>query len=601
MVYTRLLFTFFLLGIGMLYAQLPNPLNYNTASNATNTGTISLGANDLHWSAAINNSITGYVPAVSCGNQAVCCWTNASNGLSNWITYPHTCSSSPAEHSCLGNIDVYYKLNLNLPAFICGNMAISTPSVYCLSMNFFADNCVYEIFVNGIINYQSSTSIPYSYSGFTSGGNVNINLCNNWQAGTNTLIVHVKSGAPGYPGWEGFLAVVNPTLTTALTNTISANVTVLNNQCFGASAGAASISVLPTYAPYTYSWIPNVSSASIASGLSAGNYTYMVIGPNVCGTASVISITQPPALSLNIVASSPSACVGNSIQLSANGSGGTAPYAYAWSNGPTNANYNTTQTNAGNYIYTLSTTDANNCVLTKTTTLNFITNPNISISGSNSLCVGQTIVLTVSGATSYAWSNGNFTPSTSVNPTTTTNYTVIGTSANGCVNSMVKTIQVFPLPSLNLSTKPPVICAGESMTLSANGAGTYSWNNGAQTPSIIISPTVNTTYSVKGTLNTCTNSAVTTVTVNKCSGLNELNNQNFALNVFPNPCHDILNIVLGEGNFKLSVFNAEGILIFETELIDTTYQLNTSNFASGLYLVHCYKEGMNYIKRIVKE
>jgi len=35
-----------------------------------------------------------------------------------------------------------------------------------------------------------------------------------------------------------------------------------------------------------------------------------------------------------IAASSPSACVGSNITLTANASGGTAAYAYAWTAGP---------------------------------------------------------------------------------------------------------------------------------------------------------------------------------------------------------------------------------------------------------------------------
>jgi hypothetical protein len=63
-------------------------------------------------------------------------------------------------------------------------------------------------------------------------------------------------------------------------------------------------------------------------------------------------------------------------------------------------------------------------------------------------------------------------------------------------------------------TSPSVICAGNSATITASGANTYSWNTAATTNSISVSPLVNTTYSVTGiTLNGCNSFGVKTITV----------------------------------------------------------------------------------------
>src|SRR5438067_1310447 len=97
-------------------AQIPNPVYFNTASNSTATGTIPVGANDLNWTVSNTGTVGPFVPAVSCGNAAPCCWMNSSSGNASWVTYPHGCSASPAEHACLGQADEYYKLSFNLPA-----------------------------------------------------------------------------------------------------------------------------------------------------------------------------------------------------------------------------------------------------------------------------------------------------------------------------------------------------------------------------------------------------------------------------------------------------------------------------------------------------
>jgi hypothetical protein len=54
--------------------------------------------------------------------------------------------------------------------------------------------------------------------------------------------------------------------------------------------------------------------------------------------------------------------------------------------------------------------------------------------------------LTASGATNYRWSSQAITSAISVFPTTSNNYTVTGTDANGCVNS--KTVTVNPIPNI---------------------------------------------------------------------------------------------------------------------------------------------------------
>lgn len=67
--------------------------------------------------------------------------------------------------------------------------------------------------------------------------------------------------------------------------------------------------------------------------------------------------------------------------------------------------------------------------------------PTLSTTQSNSLiCVGQSVTLTVSGATSYTWSNGSISNSIVVSPSASTVYTVIGENPN-CSNTNSISIQ----------------------------------------------------------------------------------------------------------------------------------------------------------------
>jgi hypothetical protein len=72
-------------------AQFPNPADFNTATNATNTGTLSVGSNDLHWIVAMSNSVRPYVPAKSCGSVYTG-WVASPYANANWISYPRNCT-----------------------------------------------------------------------------------------------------------------------------------------------------------------------------------------------------------------------------------------------------------------------------------------------------------------------------------------------------------------------------------------------------------------------------------------------------------------------------------------------------------------------------
>ncbi len=76
-----------------------------------------------------------------------------------------------------------------------------------------------------------------------------------------------------------------------------------------------------------------------------------------------------------------------------------------------------------------------------------------------SICSGDPVTLTGSGATSYVWDNG-VTDGVAFNPTSTTNYTVTGTDANGCTNTDNITVTVNPTPAFTVASTNPTTCGG---------------------------------------------------------------------------------------------------------------------------------------------
>lgn len=121
-----------------------------------------------------------------------------------------------------------------------------------------------------------------------------------------------------------------------------------------------------------------------------------------------------------------------------------------------------------------------------------------AVTTATNVCAGQTVTLTASGAFTYTWSPGAIVgTSVTVSPTVSTNYTVVGTSTTGCQASATVSTSVIPAPLV--TSTPSVICAGQSATLAVLGTFTNIWNTGPATSSIVVSPTVTTTYSVAGT------------------------------------------------------------------------------------------------------
>ncbi len=126
--------------------------------------------------------------------------------------------------------------------------------------------------------------------------------------------------------------------------------------------------------------------------------------------------------------------------------------------------------------------------------------PNVDILPSSaSICPGENVNLTASGASSYLWSTGATTAMINVVPAATTTYTVTGTNSFGCTATADVTVTVNPAPVVTIDPPVAVICDGQSVTLTASGAASYMWSNGGSGASITVNPAVTTAYTVTGT------------------------------------------------------------------------------------------------------
>ena len=124
--------------------------------------------------------------------------------------------------------------------------------------------------------------------------------------------------------------------------------------CAGAADGAAAVDVVGGTPPFSYRWSSGAETENL-SGVPAGTYGLTATDANGCEAETLIEIGAPSALEIELAGLTPVSCEDGAAQVSV--SGGTAPYAYQWSDGSRNARMATT--GAGEYGVTA--TDANGC------------------------------------------------------------------------------------------------------------------------------------------------------------------------------------------------------------------------------------------------
>lgn len=227
--------------------------------------------------------------------------------------------------------------------------------------------------------------------------------------------------------------------------------------------------------------------------------------------------------------------------------------------------------------------------------------PTITVN-SGVICSGQSFTINPSGANTYTYSSGTSV----VSPTTNTSYNVTGTSSLGCVgsNTAVSSVTVNGVPSLTAVTNNTLLCDGETATLVASGASTYTWNTSNTNSSIVISPSVTTSYSVNGTdINGCSNSAMITQSVSLCTGLNTISLLE-SIQIYPNPSNNNINVYLANWNdesTQIQITNALGQVWLCENIKEQQSQFNIENLASGIYLVKISQSEKQHIVKLIKQ
>ncbi|MEO5644655.1 MAG: gliding motility-associated C-terminal domain-containing protein [Bacteroidia bacterium] len=281
--------------------------------------------------------------------------------------------------------------------------------------------------------------------------------------GSTTTYTVTATNSIGCTATDSVMVTITPAPPLTVSNDTS--------MCSGGSA------VLTASGATTYSWQPGSGTGSSITVNPGTTTTYTVTGNNnncISYDSVTVSINPPP-----YVYAGPdfSVCRGSQATMNV----ATTGNSYLWL--PTSGiiGSNTTQTIIAaptvNTSYTVAVSGIGGCISTDTINVSVNTLPTVNATTpDNSICVGLSTTVNATGASSYSWipTTGLGSPtagSSTANPSTTTTYQVIGTDANGCMDTASIIITVNPLPAVYI-TSTPTECGDTTGALINSGVTT---------------------------------------------------------------------------------------------------------------------------------
>lgn len=502
------------------------------------SGTSALGC--VSTASAISNVVVNAAPVIVVNSGGVCAGNVFTMVPSGASTYTFSNGSATVMPLSNASYSVMGTSILGCVSAVPGiaNVTVNSVPVVTAVSGTVCSGSIFTIVPGGAATYtySSGTSMVspsnntnYSVTGTSAQGCISSNTAvltvsvialpiisvnSNTLCSGNTFTM-IPSGASTYTYSNGSSTVIpfaNASYSVTGTNSLGcvslnaavANVTLLPIPTVSVNSGVICAGKIFTMTPsgastYTFSGSSSTVSPSV-------NTSYSVTGTNSLGCISsnvaISNVVVNPLPFMSIIGTA-TICSGENTSLIATGA-----TTYTWS---TNALGSTQSFSPANTAtYTVSGTNSNGCV--NSTTIQITVNPSPTLSlNSGTVCPSSTFVIVPSGGVTYTYSGG----SDIVAPSVTTTYSVTGTDANGCVSAFpaVTTITVVNTISVSVSGTT-LMCLGNTATLTASGANSYTWNTGEFTGTIAPAPTASSTFTVVGANGTCSDTAFISVQVN---------------------------------------------------------------------------------------
>lgn len=445
-----------------------------------------------------------------------------------------------------------------------------------------------------------------------------------------------SNGAVGHTAYDLVAGEYTVTVTTAEGCVLSTGLTITqpekfvqgyqvqNVTCKGANDGKITITPSLTAGILYYKWSWDSTTYvtnNVVTGLAPGNYSVSVSNAVACELVIDFEIQESESPLLTTVISESSCSDIANGSATANPTGGRAPYQYIW-----NDPYASTQQTAQNLAvgaFKVTVTDNFGCKTISETQVNAVT-ANVSASASNlNICPFETVTLTATGAETYTWTADTNVPINNPNasqiqvaPATTTNFTLVGKTTKGCsFTAQPLKITTKPAPIVSIVAPNTLICAGQSAQIIAtsNVPAGYSWAppNGlssTNTNATMAAPTQTTLYTVTATgLNGCKSTANVTISVDNCSAVQNLPNNDTQISVFPNPTTNKVIYIKTQINTLstviVNIYNELGQQVYfkniNSQIGDLSLPIDLNTLNSGIYMITVNVNNEQFTQKIV--
>jgi len=365
--------------------------------------------------------------------------------------------------------------------------------------------------------------------------------------------------------------------------------------CFDSSDGSIAITATGGSGNYTYLW-SNGDSTTTINNIAAGEYTITITDTNNCNNILSFTLNGPSEIEPNITSSDVTQNGANDGVATVDPQDGVEPYTYLWSNDSTTAEI----TGLMPGLYTVTITDANDCISISTVVIN---NGDCNITSNadiiNISCAGEQdgiITITLIDAVepvNYEWSNGETT--SLIDNLDVGTYSVTATDANGCLIQLVD----FEITTPEEITIENVVIIDASSSEDEDGSISFDIQGGTGTITLQYTDTLGQLIDIENFENVAAGSYGVILTdangCNKFFGPFEVGFTTSTTEVlikailYPNPVENYLTIEI-ENNQTLSgapeTYDINGQIVnTPISMSNNKYTLDVSSLNSGMYFI----------------
>lgn len=313
-----------------------------------NNGVLTIPSSNPNYS--IPSGVSGYyLSGAACGTSIGSItndttWISVANPTIDASSTPDICSQGMGSVTAIPGPNSPAPYTFSWPALassseIVNNVFGGTYTVYMTDGNGCTANT--NVFVDDTPASFTGTIVPVSCPGGSDGSatavmtpplgilsyqwndplNQTTQTISNLTAGTYVCTITSSIGCSG-------VVTINVTEIPPLTLQIASQTDVT---CNSGSDGTANITITQGTSPYSYNWDISSSTTNIATDLNANVHTLTVTDNLGCISTISVNINEPSPLALTFLTPDSMICPEATISLIAQGTGGSTPYIFTWS------------------------------------------------------------------------------------------------------------------------------------------------------------------------------------------------------------------------------------------------------------------------------